>query len=180
LYEKNGKYSSITVMKRFGSWNQALVKAGLEIAVERDISDERLFENIMRLWEHYGRQPRRIALETPPSSFSQGPYNRRFGSWVRALEEFVTYANSQDMTPPSPIEVASGHRTSRFPSLRLSYQIKKRDHFTCRACGASPARTLGLELHVDHIIAWSLGGETVEENLQTFCEKCNLGKGNLL
>jgi 5-methylcytosine-specific restriction endonuclease McrA len=36
----------------------------------------------------------------------------------------------------------------------------------------------GVELHVDHILPWSKDGETVEENLQTKCSKCNLGKGN--
>jgi hypothetical protein len=167
-------------MKRFGSWNEALMKAGLEIVVERNISDERLFENLMRLWEHYGRQPRRAELEDPPSVFSEGPYNRRFGSWTKALEQFVEYANLQDRTPPTPTDVASGHRTSRDPSLRLRFRILKRDNFSCRACGASPALTPGLELHIDHIIAWSVGGETVEENLQTLCEACNLGKSNVL
>ncbi|MBI5847426.1 MAG: HNH endonuclease [Nitrospirae bacterium] len=53
------------------------------------------------------------------------------------------------------------------------------DRFTCRHCGASPAKMLGVELHVDHIIAWSKGGETVLSNLQTLCSKCNLGKSNL-
>ncbi|WP_343324290.1 HNH endonuclease signature motif containing protein [Streptococcus sp. Marseille-P8640] len=35
-------------------------------------------------------------------------------------------------------------------------------------------------LHVDHIIPWSKGGETVLGNLQTLCSKCNLGKSDLL
>jgi 5-methylcytosine-specific restriction endonuclease McrA len=35
-------------------------------------------------------------------------------------------------------------------------------------------------LHVDHIKPWSLGGLTVDENLQTLCEPCNLGKSNAL
>jgi 5-methylcytosine-specific restriction endonuclease McrA len=56
----------------------------------------------------------------------------------------------------------------------------KRDNFSCRACGASPASEPGLTLHVDHIVAWSRGGETVDDNLQTLCEPCNLGKSNVL
>ncbi|MCL4507775.1 MAG: HNH endonuclease [Chloroflexi bacterium] len=36
-----------------------------------------------------------------------------------------------------------------------------------------------MELHVDHILAWSKGGETVLENLQTLCSVCNLGKSNV-
>jgi 5-methylcytosine-specific restriction endonuclease McrA len=182
LYSKYGRYSVDTVSRRFGSWNNALTKAGLEISNEVNISDERLFENMMVLWEHYGQQPRRSQLANQPSTISQSPYKRRFGSWTNALEQFVEYANSQDKTPPNPIDVASGHQTSRDPSLRLRFRILKRDNFSCRACGASPSSALtpGIELHVDHIIAWSVGGETVEENLQTLCEACNLGKSNVL
>ena len=180
LYSQHGKYDPTTVSRRFGSWNKALLASGLEIANEINYSDERLFENIMRLWEHYGRQPRRAELANPPSLISQGPYRRRFRGWMEALEQFIEYANSQDRIPPNPIEAASGHRTGRSPSLRLRFRILKRDNFSCRACGASPALTPGLELHVDHIVAWSLGGETIEENLQTLCEACNLGKSNVL
>jgi 5-methylcytosine-specific restriction endonuclease McrA len=99
---------------------------------------------------------------------------------MNALEQFVAYANVQDVRPPAPIEVAVGHKTGRDPSLRLRFRVMKRDNFSCRACGASPARETGITLHVDHIKAWSLGGETEEENLQTLCEPCNLGKSNVL
>ena len=180
LYPRFGRYSATTISKRFCSWNHALVEAGLEISNEVYISDERLFENMMVLWEHYGRQPKRRETAHQPSTLSERPYIRRFGSWTKALEQFVEYANSQERTPPSPVELASGHRTSRDPSLRLRFRILKQDNFSCRACGASPALTPGLELHVDHIIAWSIGGETVEENLQSLCEACNLGKSNVL
>jgi hypothetical protein len=180
LYSESGKYDSSTLKRRFGTWNKALIAAGLEISNEINYSDERLFENIMSLWEHNGRQPRMAELANPPSTISGGAYKRRFSTWMEALEQFVEYANSQDKNPPNQIEAASGHRTNRDPSLRLRFRILKRDNFCCRACGASPALTRGLELHVDHILAWSLGGETVEGNLQTLCEACNLGKSNVL
>jgi 5-methylcytosine-specific restriction endonuclease McrA len=38
----------------------------------------------------------------------------------------------------------------------------------------------GVVLHVDHIIPWSKGGQTVDENLQTLCDRCNLGKSDFL
>jgi HNH endonuclease len=180
LYLEFGKYDPTTVARRFGSWNKAIAAAGLEIGYEINYADERLYENIMLLWEYYGRQPKRAELASSPSVISQQPYNRRFGGWTAALERFVGYANSQDRIPPSPNEVSSGHRTSRNINLRLRFLILKRDSFSCRACGASPVLTPGLELHIDHIHAWSLGGETVEENLQTLCEPCNLGKSNVL
>lgn len=180
LYSKSGRYHPSTVALRFGTWNEALFAAGLEITSERDIADERLFENLMRLWEHYGRQPRFRELARPPSVISSGPYQRRFRSWMNALEQFVAYANAQDARPPIPSEVTTGRRTGRDPSLRLRFRVMKRDNFSCRACGASPALQPGLMLHVDHIKAWSLGGETVEENLQTLCKPCNLGKSSVI
>jgi len=70
-------------------------------------------------------------------------------------------------------------KTGRDPSLRLRFKVLQRDSFTCRHCGASPAKTIGVELQVDHIVAWSNGGETILENLQTLCSDCNLGKGNV-
>ncbi|MDE2165910.1 MAG: HNH endonuclease [Alphaproteobacteria bacterium] len=180
LYASLGNYHPSTASLRFGTWNKALIAAGLNVAIERDITDERLFENLMRLWEYYGRQPRFRELARPPSVISSGPYQRRFHSWMKALEQFVAYANAQDIRPPIPVEGSTKHKTSRDPSLRLRFRVMKRDNFSCRACGASPALKPGLSLHIDHIKAWSLGGETTEENLQTLCENCNLGKSNAL
>ena len=180
LYSKLGSYHPSTAALRFGTWNDALEAACLKIASERNIGDERLFENLMRLWEYYGRQPRFRELACPPSVISSGPYQRRFHSWMKALEQFVAYANAQDARIPNPVKAASGHKTGRDPSLRLRFRVMKRDNFSCRACGASPALKPGLSLHVDHVKAWSLGGETIEENLQTLCEVCNLGKSNVL
>jgi hypothetical protein len=88
-YSKLGTYHPTTASLRFGTWNKATVAAGLEIGSERDIADERLFENLMCLWEHYGRQPRVRELTRPPSKISYGPYERRFHSWTNALEQFV-------------------------------------------------------------------------------------------
>lgn len=180
LYSQLGKYSATTISRRFGSWNKAVIAAGLQVANELNYSDARLFENIMRLWEHYGRQPRRAELAIPPSEISQGAYRRRFRSWIDALEQFVAQANAEELQAPTKGEVAAGHRTLHDPSLRLRFRVLKRDNFTCRACGANPPAKPGLQLHVDHIVSWSKGGETIEDNLQTLCEACNLGKSNVL
>lgn len=180
LYSELGNYSPSTAASRFGTWNNALIAAGLEIGGERDIIDERLFENLMCLWEHYGRQPRLRELARPPSTISSGPYQRRFGSWMKSLEQFVEYANAGEARPPELCEPTSRRKTSRDPSLRLRFRVLKGDNFCCRACGASPALKPGLSLHVDHIKPWSGGGETIEDNLQTLCQTCNLGKSNAL
>ena len=181
-YRLHGKYDDSTVSRRFGNWNQALRNASLEIANEVKISDNRLFENLLVLWQHYGRQPRRKELAKAPSTISQTPYSRRFGSWKNALDEFVKFANSTEAAaaPPDENEPKQKPSTGRDPSLRLRWHVLQRDRFTCCACGASPASTPGVELHVDHIVPWSVGGKTTIDNLQTLCSTCNLGKSNTM
>jgi hypothetical protein len=183
LYGLHGAYDESSQRLRFGSWNQALLQAGLRISNRVDISDEELFENILALWQHCGRQPRQSELYAPPSTISPGPYKRRFRSWMNALSAFVNYANGSGVEAKgTQMDVAVGGRrtTGRDPSLRLRWRVLQRDNFKCCGCGSSPAITLGVELHVDHIHPWEKGGETVLENLQTLCSKCNLGKSNLL
>ena len=180
-YETLGIFDYSTVCRRFGSWNNALRIAGLSLSNEINISDERLFENLLVLWQHLGRQPRRSELSSPPSMISQTPYNRRFGSWTASLESFVNYANASGIESPTNqlYEETSRSTTGRDPSLRLRWHVLQRDRFTCCACGTSPALSAAVELHVDHKIPWSKGGETTLTNLQTLCSVCNLGKSNL-
>ncbi len=56
--------------------------------------------------------------------------------------------------------------------------IKERDHYTCRICGNSTYIEPNLLLEIDHIIPVAKGGQTVEENLQTLCWKCNRAKSD--
>ncbi|MBF0428791.1 MAG: HNH endonuclease [Magnetococcales bacterium] len=183
-YREHGKYDDSNLSRRFGTWNQALAKAGIALLNEIYYPDERLFENILVLWQHYGRQPRRSELALSPSQVSQGPYRRRFGSWVVALQAFVEYANSvgTEFSEPSekPVNtVLKETGTGRDPSLRLRIKVLIRDRSTCCICGASPATTPGTILQIDHIVPWSKGGKTVPDNLQILCSFCNNGKSNL-
>lgn len=61
----------------------------------------------------------------------------------------------------------------------MRFLVMQRDNFRCSICGTVQNIEKDLTLHVDHIVAWSKGGETVMENLQTLCNKCNIGKSDL-
>lgn len=63
-------------------------------------------------------------------------------------------------------------KRDRLPA-KLRALVLARDNYRCRMCGATSKES---KLHVDHIIPISRGGMTEERNLQTLCEKCNLGK----
>lgn len=187
-YEEYGRFHPTTLCNRFGDWGTVLLKAGLKKEGSGfHISDEDLFLNIQEMWIRLGRQPKYKEVQKPFSKFSTKPYENRFGSWLNALEKFVEYINSGDneenfssVEPEYYENSKKNHRrrTSRNISDRLRFSILLRDGFTCQSCGASPLKQRDVELHVDHVIPWSKGGETEKSNLETKCSKCNLGKGN--
>jgi len=180
LYTEHGKFNCTTFINRFGTWNKSLLNAGLMLSNIVNYSDEKLFENILNVWQKKGAQPTRRDMNTPMSEISSGAYNRRFSSWTSTIKEFIEYANSKEISAiKSEASQISGSKTSRDPSLRLRFHVLKRDNFSCVHCGASPAMDQKVILHIDHIKPWSNGGETEISNLQTLCQNCNLGKSNI-
>ena len=178
-YDEIGKYCSRTLIRRFGTWNEALKKSGLVINNHVDISDKELFDNLKIVWEKLGRQPVRRDIKKPLSKFNELTYTRHFGSWRKALIKFAEYINKGKHNNADYLkEKIFRHKTQRNISYNLRFRILLRDGFTCQSCGSSPVKERGVQLHVDHKIPWSKGGETVPENLITMCSKCNLGKGN--
>lgn len=187
-YNEHGIAHATTITRRFGSWPKALEDAGLNPSRSRiGITDDELYENLRKVWMSIGRQPRLSEMKHPISEYSGGTYEKRFGRWSQALHNFVEWVNSDETTgfeePKIEVETRESpgprvRRTKREITDRMRFRVLMRDGFTCRTCGASPIKCFDTELHVDHIIPWSKGGETIEENLTTKCLRCNLGKGN--
>ncbi len=190
-YREYGRFSPECMTRRFGLWLKALKAAGLEEnpSQRKNIPEEALFENLREVWISLARQPRYEEMKPPLSNYSPRPYERLFGTWNKTLMAFMSYIDkgqtdslvtdtiiideSDDITKPRRVR-----RTKREISPRLRFSILLRDGFRCQSCGASPIKTPGIDLHVDHILPWSAGGETLPDNLQTKCQTCNLGKGN--
>jgi len=68
----------------------------------------------------------------------------------------------------------------KYLNIRAFTQNQKRATYEkqnglCPACGSSFEID---EMEADHIVAWSLGGETSNENCQMLCKKCNREKSN--
>jgi len=207
-YKKYGKYSAEHIITRFSSWDNVLISAGLEPTglARKKIDEETLFIELEKIWIRLGRQPTSTdIIKGGISKYSIDTYKRRFGGWRKTLEKFVEYMNqvdsggTYDEQVPQENEINENlkviqesdditfdlqpkirHRTSRNINMRLRFKVLKRDNFKCCACGSSPAKDPSIELHVDHIIPWSKGGETTLDNLQTLCSKCNLGKSDVL
>ena len=115
-YRASGRFSPSAIVRRFGSWANALTTAGLDashLPMEADV--EQLFANLERVWERLGRAPKRDEMRRPLSDFSAGQYLRQFGTWRSVLEAFVAAANGPAPLTPA-IEASSGplqaaHRT---------------------------------------------------------------------
>lgn len=183
-YTAKGNFGVNTFLRRFKQWNLALQKAGLEAPNRQHVPDSELFENIAKVWTCLGRQPfgRELDKEHGVSEFSLGTYEKRFGSWNKALiafEEFIKSGKTSEIKSPVPTPSRSQKRTERKVNWRLRAQVLIRDNCICQMCGASPAKDPNVNLHADHIKPWSKGGETVLENLRTLCMKCNIGKSDL-
>jgi hypothetical protein len=180
-YRKVGRYGPSTINDRFGSWNRALQMAGLALQEEKNVLIDALFDNLKLVWIARGKQPVFRDMGISPSQYTASIYVDRFGSWRTALETFVTKADRERdelLTYEVEVQTSRGNKkTKRDPSLSLRFFVLKRDSFRCVICGRSPATVAGLILEVDHVKAWSNGGETIEDNLRTLCFDCNRGKG---
>jgi hypothetical protein len=185
------------VVYRFGSWLKGLEKAGLKKSTQYKIkfSEDELFENILNVWAHYGRQPSYSEMGKAPSIISPGTYENRFGSWRKALETFVEKMNREDSNdkvienipaiqeqsePKRERQINNNVNNGEIRSINLSlrYKVLSRDNFRCVRCGRSPATDPNVELHIDHKQPFSKQGKTTIENLETKCKECNLGKSN--
>lgn len=182
-YNEYGNYNCSTLIRKFKTWNNALKVAKLEINFVSKYSDYQLFENLENVWISLGKQPTRRDMDKIISKISSGPYTDRFKGWYNALEQFIKFVDNNGINfkekDKSPINYIDEHITKRDINLRLRFKVMKRDNFKCCICGASPSKDPNVELHIDHIIPWSKGGETLENNLQTLCSKCNFGKSDL-
>lgn len=190
------KVSYNSIIRRFGTWRQALTAAGLLHLdalprIGSRYTDEQCMENLANVWTHYSRQPQHDEMKRPPSIVGPKAYVSRWGTWRKALKVFVDWANADQPIASTPIpetredgpgalrltQVARGQEDCRDVRPGLRFRVFMRDRFRCVLCGRSPATHLNIELHADHVKSVSDGGKTIFENLQTTCQDCNLGKG---
>lgn len=65
-------------------------------------------------------------------------------------------------------------KTTRQIDSVVSWNVYRRDNYTCRYCGRND-----VPLTVDHLVLWEDGGPSIEENLVSACKRCNKTRGNM-
>lgn len=148
-------------LHRYGGWRKAL-KAFVERANSETDVDPALDPE---------KEPSTLAERTGPT---ESPTTSAIGA-IRPQSGSQTNARSR-VPRPAPTNVQPEDR--RDPSIGLRFKVLQRDRFKCVLCGDHPARSQECVLHVDHLIPWSKGGKTREDNLRTLCATCNVGRGN--
>jgi len=133
-------------------YNQLMEKIGVNLSTIKPEYTEYIFEYV-----------------SPGGNSSQKTTITFDGRTVEAVAEYIAdrikYKNS-----------AQGQRALMTKAYRE--KIKNRDNYTCQMCSASIYEQSLLLLEVDHIIPISKGGQSVDDNLQTLCWKCNRTKGD--
>jgi hypothetical protein len=87
------------------------------------------------------------------------------------LETEVLKANPEN----GEIVKAFVRKSTRQIDQNVSWNVYKRDKYTCRYCNRE-----GVPLTVDHLVLWEHGGPSIEDNLNTACRACNKTRGNML
>jgi hypothetical protein len=186
-------FSGETLRRRWGTSRAAFEAAGLTAtSLGHRHTDDECFTNLLTVWTHYRRPPKYLEMGLPPSQVGGKAYVNRFKTWNKALAAFVERVN-RDNEPYRALE--TGETEKPIPesepsllalspeenhdiALGLRFRVLHRDRFKCVLCGDHPARNAACVLHVDHLIPWSKGGKTREDNLRTLCATCNIGRGN--
>lgn len=82
--ERLGDRSSQTYVDRFGSWNNALKEAGLELNRRSSIGREELIDEVKKVHESLSKVPT-LKETIEHGEFSKSGYLNKFGSWQSAL-----------------------------------------------------------------------------------------------
>lgn len=65
-------------------------------------------------------------------------------------------------------------KSTRQIEQKVSWEVFRRDSYTCRYCGADDQ-----PLTVDHVVVWEEMGPSIPMNLISSCKKCNNKRGTM-
>jgi hypothetical protein len=88
-------------------------------------------------------------------------------------EEVLKIFDQLDTLAITGLENVVLRKSQRNIEQGISWEVFRRDNFTCRYCGADD-----VPMTVDHIVRWENLGASVPDNLICSCRKCNKTRGN--
>ena len=88
-------------------------------------------------------------------------------------EELLKIFEQLDTLAVTGVEKVVLRKSQRNIEQGISWEVFRRDNFTCRYCGAD-----NVPMTVDHVVRWENLGQSVADNLICACRKCNKTRGN--
>lgn len=85
-FDKLTDYWHGTLGNHFGSYSEAIRQIGLEPRAPKDVSDEELLNDLVKIKSEMGRPPKITDLSDFGRLNTSRPYVSRWGSWASALE----------------------------------------------------------------------------------------------
>jgi HNH endonuclease len=158
---------------RYGSWPAVLRVAGMPWPRMYRYSPEELVRRLEEVWRVRGFPPGEDSMRRF-GRVSVWPYVEHWGSLGAAREQLSLFQRGL-ISREEMLKKRGRKKRERIPPA-MRYEVLKRDGFRCVLCGANPKDDPKVKLQVDHINPVANEGETVPENLQTTCERCNCGK----
>jgi len=171
---KEKKGHSSTIIERFGSWKKVLLLLGIEGGRER-YTPEQLIENLENVWRQLGFPPGKRQIGKYGQKISESPYRQIWGS-VHSACQFLARYHEEKITREQLLKGSTASNARHSISLKIRWEVLKRDNYTCKKCGKSPSSDHKVQLEVDHKVPVSKGGLDEVDNLQTLCWDCNQGK----
>ena len=89
-------------------------------------------------------------------------------------EEIHQIIRQMDVQEIEGLEKVVLRKSQRNIDTRVNWEVFRRDKFTCVYCGAND-----VPMTVDHIVLWEHMGDSVPDNLNCSCKKCNKTRGSI-
>jgi hypothetical protein len=101
----------------------------------------------------------------------------KLGVLVPTLEDWQKIIRQSDLKEVEGMDKGQKiilRKSTRQIEQKVSWEVFRRDNYTCRYCGADDR-----PLTVDHVVVWEEMGPSVPMNLISSCKKCNNKRGTM-
>ena len=172
--------SSDTIVRHYGSWENALKDVGIPTNKKHEYTIEELLEHFEKVWRWVEQAPSIGDLKKYNLKFNTSvtydAYPRRWGSYTKFQKIFSDFKqgnlNLNEVIQKS--KDSKKIKRSLSPAIRSS--VLKKFNYKCSHCGRTV--TDNIKLEIDHIVPLSKKGKNEIQNLQVLCNECNIGKSN--
>lgn len=108
LLRKNGEYHDDAYVTEFGTWNDALRKAGFDPNHEKNVGKAELLQHIRDLADELGHPPSISDLQER-DKYSSTPYYDQLGGWTNTVREAGFEPDESGGSEPIPREELTAH-----------------------------------------------------------------------